>query len=143
MSEETACRSWKKSEVCIRAFRSITWWGCCICAPQERENKAKYVLLHSTNEICVNKPVCSTPLPNEHSAHRHTKLTVLVEITGEEKWSETLPFTFQLQVCVLKHWHFTCNFISISNERWKLFSLGTRPSDCVSSLSVNNIIKFY
>lgn len=42
-------------------------------------------------------------------------LTVLVEITGGEKLFETLPFTFQLQVCVLNHWHFTCNLIFITN----------------------------
>lgn len=32
------------------------------CAPQERENKAEYVLLHSTNEICVNKPLSAARL---------------------------------------------------------------------------------
>lgn len=42
------------------------------CAPQERENKTKYVLLHSTNEICANKPLPAARLYPMNIQHTDT-----------------------------------------------------------------------
>lgn len=104
-----------------------------------RKEKTKLSTSRSTAQV---RAVWTNPcLPHAFTRWMFSvqTLTVLVEIAVGENLSKTLPFTLQLQLCVLKHWHFTCNLISIINELWKLLSLGTRPSDCVWSLSATNI----
>lgn len=63
------------------------------CAPQEGENKSEYVLLHSTNEICVNKPLSAARLYLWTFSTQ--TLTVLVEIAGgrNDLKHHRLPFS--------------------------------------------------
>lgn len=69
----------EKSQRSVFVLSGVLLGGSVVfCAPQERENKAEYILLHSTNEICVNKPLSAAhPYPvniqhiNTHSFGRN------------------------------------------------------------------------
>ena len=61
----------KKSEIYIRAFRSISWWECCVlCTTGKSKQSRVHLAPQHKWELCAQTPVCSTLSPDERSARR-------------------------------------------------------------------------
>lgn len=81
----------EKSQRSVFVLSGVLLGGSVVfCAPQERENKAEYVLLHSTNEICVNKPLSAAHLYPVNIQHINTHSFGRNHWGGEIIWNITI-----------------------------------------------------